>query len=150
MDFDFDEETITKSIHPADEKFDTVIGELEEILMDEQFLEFQHSFFDKHSHIFTDDKENKLEYMDVFQKYTNYVEKYITQRLAASLKWFKMEDFLNQLKERSSEELQGDVFELLESLGDFGVFKEMMLAHKLEKNQQHIDLSGLLFVNSRK
>ncbi|KAJ3314650.1 ADP-ribosylation factor-like protein 2-binding protein [Boothiomyces sp. JEL0838] len=149
MDFDL-EETISKSIHPQDEKFDTVIGELEEILMDEEFLEFQHSFFNKYSHIFTDDEENKLEYTDIFEKYTAHVEKYIAQRLTANLKWFKMEEFLEQLKERSSKELEGDVFELLESLGDFNVFKEMMLAHKLEKNRQHIDLSGLLFVNSRK
>ncbi|KAJ3273256.1 ADP-ribosylation factor-like protein 2-binding protein [Terramyces sp. JEL0728] len=150
MDFDFAEETFSNPIHPEDERFDAVVGELEDILMDDDFVKFQQTFFDKHSHIFTDDKENKLEYMDIFNKYTDFAEKYITQRLTERIDEFKMEDFLALLKERSAEELEGDVFELLESLGDFAVFKELMLAYKLEKNKQHIDLSGLLFVNSRK
>jgi hypothetical protein len=44
---------------------------LEEVLMDEEFNLFQKNFFDEYALVFEPGPENRLEYMDIFQKYVN-------------------------------------------------------------------------------
>lgn len=56
-----------------------------------------------------------------------------------------MPSFLVLLKSRA-DCLEGEVFEMLETLGDFGAFKEMILEYKRDKEGRGIDLSGLLEV----
>lgn len=63
-----------------------------------------------------DNDENKLIYTDLFSKYTEMVEAVIEARLKAAVPGFDMMDFMQMLDERR-EELMGDVFELLVSLG---------------------------------
>lgn len=55
-----------------------------------------------------------------------------------------MSDFLKMLKNRDQDELQGEIFELLASLGDFQVFKECMLDFKESQMGNVVDLSDLL------
>jgi ADP-ribosylation factor 2-binding protein len=55
-----------------------------------------------------------------------------------------MAEFLKMLKSRDQEELQGEIFELLASLGDFQVFKECMLDFKENQSGNIVDLSDLL------
>ncbi len=52
-----------------------------------------------------------------------------------------MSDFMEILSKKSPDELQGDVFDLLDSLGDFEAFKDLMLSYKND-----IDLSSLISV----
>ncbi len=51
------------------DRFDLVVGELEEILMDEEFNRFQTHFINQYCELFEPGPENKLEYMDLFHKY---------------------------------------------------------------------------------
>ncbi|KAI8899334.1 ADP-ribosylation factor-like 2-binding protein, partial [Globomyces pollinis-pini] len=132
-----------------DLKFDRIIGELEDILMDEDFLDYQRDYFGKHCSLFANDEENKLEYMNIFEEYTNHVEAYIANKLKSRIEDFSMMEFMQILSERNPEELEGDVFELLESLGDFAVFKDIMLSYKDLAQGSDMDLSGLLSVVSR-
>jgi hypothetical protein len=57
---------------------------------------------------------------------------------------------MDMLQERDPEELEGDVFELLETLGDFGSFKELMLSHKQTIQGNQFDFSDLLCITSNK
>jgi ADP-ribosylation factor 2-binding protein len=75
------------------------------------------------------------------------VEKYIYSRLQVRIEWFTMNTFMEMLQNREPEELEGDVFELLETLGDFTSFKELMLSHKEKNEGRQLDLSDLLFVS---
>ena len=55
-----------------------------------------------------------------------------------------MPDFLKTLKSRDQKELDGEIFELLASLGDFQAFKECMLDFKDGQIGKTVDLSDLL------
>ncbi|KAJ3209586.1 ADP-ribosylation factor-like protein 2-binding protein [Dinochytrium kinnereticum] len=93
-------------------------------IADDKFIDLQTKFLDKYCHNFTNDDENKLIYMDAFNQYTKLLER------------------------TRSDQADGDVFEMLTSLGDFNTFKELMLSYKNEKEGTNIDLSGLLAVSS--
>jgi hypothetical protein len=54
-----------------------------------------------------------------------------------------MHNFMDMLSNRKADELQGDVFDLLETLGDFAAFKDLMLSFK---NGPDMDLTSLLSV----
>ena len=45
------------------------------------------------------------------------------------------------------QEIIGDVWDMLLSMGDFNEFKSMMIAHKQQANGQAIDASQFLQVN---
>lgn len=133
---------------PEDIKFDVVVGTLEDLLMDDEFLDLQNTFMEKNCMHFTDDDENKFIYMDLFNAYTARVEKFINKKLKSVLPWFHMPEFFDMLKTRK--DADGDVFDMLASLGDFTIFKEMMLSYKHEREGTSIDLSGLIAVKSTK
>ncbi|KAJ3111101.1 ADP-ribosylation factor-like protein 2-binding protein [Phlyctochytrium bullatum] len=63
-------------VDPEDTKFDEVVGALEEVLMDDNFVSLQNQFLEKHYHHFENDDENKLIYMNIFSDYTRFLEKY--------------------------------------------------------------------------
>ncbi|KAJ3005010.1 ADP-ribosylation factor-like protein 2-binding protein [Thoreauomyces humboldtii] len=136
----------TKS-SPDDTKFDAVVGELEDMLMDPYFVELHDSYLAEHCEVFTDDEENKLVYTPIFQDYVKLIEQFIEKRLRARLPWFSMASFLGMIKSRQ-ESLDGDVFDVLSSLADFDAFKELMLGFKQEQQGTSIDLSGLLAVHA--
>lgn len=50
------------------------------------------------------------------------------------------------MSRRDPVELEGDVFEVLETLGDFESFKELMISHKNLMNGQHLDFSDLITI----
>ncbi|KAJ3035479.1 ADP-ribosylation factor-like protein 2-binding protein [Rhizophlyctis rosea] len=155
-----EEEIVTESQNPEDEKFDTVVGELEDLIMGgveldvnlglcpEQYPSFttlQTDFFSATYHHFTPDEENKLVYTDVFHQYVTLVEAFIEKRLRSRLPWFDMQEWVGMLKSRP-DTTDGDVFEILTTLGDFNAFKEMILAYREEKEGTALDLSSLLSV----
>lgn len=68
-------------------EFDEIVGFLENILVDETFVRTQLEFFQTHQETFDDDDkeegENKLEYMDIFKKYCDIMERHIEDRFVA-------------------------------------------------------------------
>ena len=57
------------------------------------------------------------------------VESYIVESLTAQIVDFSMESFSEMLQAREGQ-LDGDVFELLYTLGDFALFKELIISYK--------------------
>ncbi|KAI9164527.1 hypothetical protein H9P43_008386 [Blastocladiella emersonii ATCC 22665] len=141
------DETI-QSIHDAQSlRFDMVIGEIENILLDPEFIKMQDGFFDAHCHEFENKDENKLICMDIFQRYVRLVESYLDSRLRAVFAWFSMAEFMQQCRVfvRSDEGAAGgDVFDVLASLGDFAAFKEIILAYRNGREGTAPDFSDLL------
>ncbi|KAJ3034392.1 ADP-ribosylation factor-like protein 2-binding protein [Rhizophlyctis rosea] len=136
---------VTHSQNPEDEKFDTVIGELEDLIMDPSFTSLQTDFFSRTYHHFTPDEENKFIYTDIFHQYVSLIESFIEKRLRARLPWFNMHEWVTVLKSRP-DTTEGDVFEILTTLGDFNAFKEMILAYREEREGTALDLSDILSV----
>eukprot|EP00002_Diphylleia_rotans_P016296 TRINITY_DN3171_c0_g2_i3.p1 TRINITY_DN3171_c0_g2~~TRINITY_DN3171_c0_g2_i3.p1 ORF type:complete len:183 (-),score=40.52 TRINITY_DN3171_c0_g2_i3:915-1463(-) len=112
-----------------DFQFDLIVGKLEEILMEPGFSDRQSKFIQKHCDAFEDSEENKLSYTPIFEEYVRLMEGYLETRLTTEIKGFSMAEFMGLLQSRESE-VSGDVFDLLYSLGDFQVFKELMLSEK--------------------
>ncbi|KAJ3124219.1 ADP-ribosylation factor-like protein 2-binding protein [Physocladia obscura] len=118
-----------------DKLFDFIVGTLEDLLMDDSFVNFQNTFMEKNCKHFSSDEENKLIYMEIFHTYVSVSELYFT--------------CADRLLSRP-EQLEGDVFEMLNSIGDFQAFKEMIISFKQEQEGTGIDLSGLLAVTNSK
>eukprot|EP01027_Heterolobosea_sp_BB2_P023063 GEZU01034075.1.p1 GENE.GEZU01034075.1~~GEZU01034075.1.p1 ORF type:complete len:166 (+),score=57.41 GEZU01034075.1:90-587(+) len=112
-----------------DEKFDLIVGKLEEILMDEEFSKLQTKFIEENCEPFEDTEENKLIYTDIFNSYTNTIEKYIENKLISDIPGFSMDEFLEMLSERQ-EEVSGDIWDMLLSFVDFSEFKDLMVSYK--------------------
>lgn len=110
-------------------RFDTIIGALEDILMDPAFEDARETFCRANCSHFEDSGENKLIYTDVFSRYTELLESLIASRLEAAIPAFDMQTFFMMLDEKK-DELMSDVFDLLLSLGDFEAFRELMLSYK--------------------
>ncbi|KAL6622247.1 ADP-ribosylation factor-like protein 2-binding protein-like protein [Neocallimastix sp. 'constans'] len=138
------EVTYETSYSSKDEKFDSIIGAIEDIILDEEFNNNQEKFFKENCEVFEDNEENKLIYTDIFNSYTEKIEKYLDTKLKQKFSWFDMTEFLTMLKERNEEDMFGDVFDILTSLGDFNSFKEMIIAYKKESHGEGFDLSGIL------
>ncbi|KAI8904052.1 ADP-ribosylation factor-like 2-binding protein, partial [Gorgonomyces haynaldii] len=111
------------------DKFDEIVGCLEDILMEDEFQDMQHQFMTNNMNAFEQDEENKLEYMTIFKDYTYMIEAYLTKHLQQRLDWFSMPAFIEMIR-KQPEQCEGDVFEMMASLGDFNLFKELILAHK--------------------
>ena len=107
-----------------EDMFDKIVGLLEEIVMSEEFTFIQERFVQMYCSEFTCDEENKLIYMDIFQKYQSEIEKYIEERLVN----VDMNKFTRMLSERQNE-IDGPLFEMLLSFTDFQIFKELMLSY---------------------
>ncbi|XP_054706351.1 ADP-ribosylation factor-like protein 2-binding protein isoform X2 [Uloborus diversus] len=96
----------------CENQFDTIIGLIEDIIIESEFIELQKTFLEKYHKEFEPCEENKLEYMDIFNAYTELIEKYIEASLLARFPEFSMKKFLQDLKENHSE-LEGEVFDIL-------------------------------------
>jgi len=143
QDFDEDEHEfsyIGSGGTAAEAKFDEIVGALEEIIMDPEFNSLQNKFLCDNCIHFEPGEENKLIYMDIFRAYVDRVEKYIERRLRQAVANFSMEEFMNMLRSRGEDEIAGDVFEILLSLGDFETFKDLMLSYK-QSLSAHVQLS---------
>ena len=109
---------------------------------DEGFKTLQDQFCTRHCGVFENTDENKLEYTRIFESYVRMIESFVTESLSAQLPGFRMEEFLAMLQAREGQ-LEGDVFELLYSLGDFAIFKALILS---DKPENQLDFSSGLTV----
>ncbi|XP_029379353.1 ADP-ribosylation factor-like protein 2-binding protein isoform X2 [Echeneis naucrates] len=145
---DVDEENFAvSSSSAADAAFDTVIGCIEDIIMEKEFQQFQQSFMEKHYLEFDDSDENKLSYTSIFNEYVDLLEKHLEQQLKERIPGFNMNTFIELLMQHK-EEVPGDIFDMLLTFTDFMAFKEMFLEYKAEKEGKGLDLSKELVVTS--
>lgn len=135
-----EEENVVGRSSSKDQKFDAVVGHIEDIVIDSIFQDMQANFMDKHCHEFEESEENKLSYTTIFNEYVNMLEKYIEQELNRRIPGFNMEKFMSQMLIRK-EEISEELFEMLSSFTDFLVFKELMVDHKAFKEGRVVDLS---------
>lgn len=103
---------------------------------------------DKHHTQFDYDEENKLCYMDIFAEYRELIESFITDKIEAETNNSKeqirqMESLITNSPHVSPLQDEGEVVELILSLSDFLVFKELMLDHKTSKTGRYDDLNVL-------
>jgi ADP-ribosylation factor 2-binding protein len=121
------EESLAEShgVCADDDLFDSIVGRLQETVLDPEFEQLQESFLAEHSHHFTEDEENKLIYMRIFHSYVQTIEKFIAERLAD----VDMDAFCRMLSTRHHE-IDEVLLELLLSFSDFHVFKELMLSSR--------------------
>lgn len=80
------------------EFFDQVIGHIEDVVLSEQFQALHEHFLEKYWSHFEDTEENKLEYMDIFEEYTNTFETFFIEELNERMDNFDMEKFAEELK----------------------------------------------------
>lgn len=146
-DLDVDEDLAVGRSSRADKKFDTTVGHIEDIIMEERFQTIQHDFKEKYYHHFTDEEENKLIYMDIFKEYVALLENYIQEELKKRISGFSMEDFTKSLENRH-DQIGGDILDMLLSFTDFMAFKEMFLEYKSAKEGTGMDFSDLLTITS--
>ncbi|NXP73881.1 AR2BP protein, partial [Ramphastos sulfuratus] len=114
---------------PSDAEFDTVVGYLEDIIMDDDFQFIQRTFMEKHYQEFDDSEENKLIYTAIFNEYISLVEKYIEEKLLDWIPGFNMTAFTMSLQQHK-DEMAGDIFDMLLTFTDFLAFKEMFLDYR--------------------
>merc|ERR1712023_320558 len=131
-----------------DDEFE-VIGMMEEIIMSDKFAELQNGFGQKHYHQFEDTDENKLIYTELFEQYSESIEKFIDQELTATVENFSMERFFTLLSNKTEEELDGEVFDILMTLGDFSAFKDFMLSHNPSQQHSGFDISVIPVSSAR-
>ncbi|CAH1388429.1 unnamed protein product [Nezara viridula] len=127
--------------------FDVIVGHIEDILIDEEFLKLQKCILEKHCEEFDETEENKLSYTSVFEEYVSVMENYIEQRLKKEMIGFDLEEFYEELNKRR-DSLDGEVFEVLYTLSDFVAFKEMILCYKNEKDGKTVDFSQCICVKA--
>ena len=78
---------------------------------------------------FENTEENKLIYMTIFKKWQNTVEQYVEEQLEAMIPGFVMDDYVELLREWK-DQIDDQLFDLLESFWEFTSFKEMMISYK--------------------
>ncbi|OMJ92258.1 hypothetical protein SteCoe_5029 [Stentor coeruleus] len=144
MDIESDDEfEITAFGQSAEEDlFDTIVGKLEEIVMSHEFSTIQDRFVQSYCSEFTDEEENKLIYMDIFQKYQSEIEKYIEGKLID----IDMKQFTRMLMHRQNE-IDGPLFEMLLSFSDFQVFKELMLSYNYVNDLEIAGTASIIHID---
>lgn len=85
------------SIDESDKEFNSIIGHIEDIIVDEKFLQLHNNFLEQYWTTFENSEENKLIYMDIFQKYNETIEKYIEKELMKKVQNFNMNQFEKEL-----------------------------------------------------
>jgi len=126
-----DEEVLASADSSSVDPFDAVLGELEVLMMDEDLNARIDDFTRRNCEVFSDTDENKLEYTALFNEYTSMVEKYIEERLGASVAEFDMVSFCNTLSERTKSDeslLDHPALEMLTAYSDFEAFKVLMVS----------------------
>lgn len=119
----------TAEFSEEDNRFDEIVGVLQDVLMDDEFDSLQKTFLQSNCQIFDDNEENKLAYTPIFKKWISTVEGFLNTCLTERIDNFSMEEFLALLSSRE-DQIEGPIFEMLLSFGDFSQFKLLMLDTK--------------------
>lgn len=84
---------------------------------------------EKYADIFVDSDENKFEYTDIFHKWVDLIETTVENHLKQAVDNFSMEELMRMLEEREGQ-VDGPIFDMLLSFGEFTNFKELVLEKK--------------------
>ncbi|XP_051953696.1 ADP-ribosylation factor-like protein 2-binding protein [Xyrauchen texanus] len=131
----------------ADAQFDMVIGNIEDIIMEDEFQHLQQSFMEKYYLEFDESEENKLSYTPIFNEYIEILEKHLEQQLIERIPGFKMDAFTHSINQHK-DEVSSDILDMLLTFTDFLAFKEMFIDYRAEKEGRGLDLSTGLVVKS--
>ncbi|RLN97329.1 hypothetical protein BBJ28_00003420 [Nothophytophthora sp. Chile5] len=107
-------------------KFDEMIGVLQDILIDPQFVDLQSDFCRSNCEIFENVAENKLIYTDIFRQYTTLIGAWLAPSEEA------LADY---------DEIPLDVIDVLLSCSDFEEFKSLMISFK-QNETPCIEITG--------
>ncbi|GJQ85999.1 hypothetical protein Trydic_g14943 [Trypoxylus dichotomus] len=118
------------SVDESDKEFHSIVGHIEDILMEDKFLELHNNFMEKYWR----------------EKYQATIEKYIEEQLAKKVEDFNMSAFEEELKKRPNE-LDCGIFELLSTFTDFIQFKNKFLDYRAMKEGHIVDFSNDFFVS---
>ncbi|XP_007540364.1 ADP-ribosylation factor-like protein 2-binding protein isoform X1 [Poecilia latipinna] len=129
----------------AEAAFDTLIGCILEIIMEDDFQLVQRTFLDRHYLEFEESDENKLSYTLIFNEYVELLEKPLEEYLMKKIPGFNMASFTQLLMEHK-EEVPDDIFDMLLTFTDFMAFKEMFVEYRAAKEGRGLDLSQDLLV----
>ena len=138
---DFEESIVNKN--SDDYKFDCFVEKLQEIVIEDEFENLQNDFCEKYYKIFEDKNENKLEYTEIFNKYTKLIENYLEKNLIKRVPQFNVNDFYKMLESKKFK-IDEQLLDILISFADFQNFKQLMLDYKHKKeNKNDILFLGL-------
>lgn len=121
-------------------QFDTMVGILQDILIDPQFVEMQSTFCEAHCESFEDATENKLIYTSVFNQYSTMIENFLERRLSERIEHFSMDELVRLMQE-NEDEIPGDIIDMLSSCLEFEEFKSFMLSFK-QNETPNIEITG--------
>lgn len=98
------------------------------------------------------EEENKLCYMEIFDKYQHLVESFLLKKIHKTLGCSDLSDLFLELVDHTTSAMntlqdQGEVIELIRSLTDFLIFKDLMLDHKTFRSGKY-DSFNVLQINS--
>ena len=137
----FEESIVSKN--SDDYKFDCFVEKLQEIVIEDEFEHLQNDFCEKYYKIFEDKNENKLEYTEIFNKYTKLIENYLEKNLIKRVPQFNVNDFYKMLESKKFK-IDEQLLDILISFADFQNFKQLMLDYKHKKeNKNDILFLGL-------
>ncbi|XP_052008366.1 ADP-ribosylation factor-like protein 2-binding protein isoform X1 [Xyrauchen texanus] len=142
-----EEEFAVSKSSDADAEFDMVIGNIEDIIMEDEFQHLQQSFMEKYYLEFDNSEENKLSYTPIFNEYIKILENHLEQQLMERIPGFKIDNFTHSLKQHN-DDVSGDILDILLTFTDFMAFKEMFIDYRAEKEGRGLDLSTGLVVKS--
>ena len=138
---DFEESIVNKN--SDDYKFDCFVEKLQEIVIEDEFENLQNEFCEKYYKIFEDKNENKLEYTEIFNKYTKLIENYLEKNLIKRVSQFNVNDFYKMLESKKFK-IDEQLLDILINFADFQNFKQLMLDYKHKKeNKNDILFLGL-------
>jgi len=112
-----------------DDEFDTLMGALQDIVIEPAFEEQQRDFLERNCMSFEDQEENQMEHMTIFKEYQDKVEGFIEKRLKETRPELDMKKFL-RLVESRFDEIDPQLADMLQTFTDFQIFKEHMLDYK--------------------
>ena len=138
---DFEESIVNKN--SDDYKFDCFVEKLQEIVIEDEFENLQNEFCEKYYKIFEDKNENKLEYTEIFNKYTKLIENYLEKNLIKRVPQFNVNDFYKMLESKKFK-IDEQLLDILINFADFQNLKQLMLDYKHKKeNKNDILFMGL-------
>ena len=111
------------------DRFDAIIGALQEIVIGNEFQKTQDAFLSEHCGHFEGKEDNKLIYTDIFEKYQATLEKLIMDELKSRVPDFSITEFGEMLESRK-DQVDEELLEMLVSFSDFKTFKETMLGRR--------------------
>lgn len=120
----------------AETSFEQTVAALEEAVMDDAFRKRLMTFCESNCHVFPPDggDELPLEAMSLFHEYTALIEDHIRSHLTAAIQGYDEDAFMAELAQQADAGLcDGEVFDLLLTLGDMEEFVSLMRSHRMEQ-----------------